>query len=252
MANKKKGAEKAASQEETAKNKQPVSEEETVKSEEAESKKAEDNKAQQAETEAAEKAKQTASNEANTSEEKKSEEPPEIEEKSEDEKSKGDKSKGEKNEKKDPTQDLQKALENATNSLAAKEKDYLYLMAEYQNFRKRSATEKTNAYNSAKADAVVAFLPVYDNLQRALATPCADEAFRKGVEMTMNQMNSVLEKLGLTKMDCVNKPFDPNTENAVMHVEDEAYGENMVIEVFQDGFKLGDKVVREAMVKVAN
>ena len=152
----------------------------------------------------------------------------------------------------DKTQDLKKALENAVTSLAAKEKDYLYLRAEYDNFRRRSSKEKTDAYASAKADAAVAFLPVYDNLQRALASPCQDEAFRKGVEMTMTQLKSVLEKLGITEIDCLNKPFDPNTQNAVMHVEDEAYGENVVIEVFQTGFMLGDKVVREAMVKVAN
>lgn len=152
----------------------------------------------------------------------------------------------------DKTQDLEKALENAVTSLAAKEKDYLYLRAEYDNFRRRSSKEKTEAYASAKADAAVAFLPVYDNLQRALASPCQDEAFRKGVEMTMTQLKSVLEKLGITEIDCLNKPFDPNTQNAVMHVEDEAYGESVVIEVFQTGFMLGDKVVREAMVKVAN
>ena len=152
----------------------------------------------------------------------------------------------------DKTQDLEKALENAVTSLAAKEKDYLYLRAEYDNFRRRSSKEKTDAYASAKADAAVAFLPVYDNLQRALASPCQDEAFRKGVEMTMTQLKSVLEKLGITEIDCLNKPFDPNTQNAVMHVEDEAYGESVVIEVFQTGFMLGDKVVREAMVKVAN
>ena len=152
----------------------------------------------------------------------------------------------------DKTQDLEKALENAVTSLAAKEKDYLYLRAEYDNFRRRSSKEKTDAYASAKADAAVAFLPVYDNLQRALASPCQDDAFRKGVEMTMTQLKSVLEKLGITEIDCLNKPFDPNTQNAVMHVEDEAYGESVVIEVFQTGFMLGDKVVREAMVKVAN
>ncbi len=149
-------------------------------------------------------------------------------------------------------QDLEKALENAVTNLAAKEKDYLYLRAEYDNFRRRSSKEKTDAYASAKADAAVAFLPVYDNLQRALATPCQDEAFRKGVEMTMTQLKSVLEKLGITEIDCQGKPFDPKTQNAVMHIEDEAYGESVVVEVFQAGFMLGDTVVREAMVKVAN
>ncbi len=151
-----------------------------------------------------------------------------------------------------PAQDLEKALESAMTTLAAKEKDYLYLRAEYDNFRRRSSKEKTEAYSNAKADAALAFLPVYDNLQRALATPCQDEAFRKGVEMTMNQLKSVLEKLGITEIDCKGKPFDPKTQNAVMHIEDDAYGENIVVEVFQTGFMLGDKVVREAMVQVAN
>jgi molecular chaperone GrpE len=144
------------------------------------------------------------------------------------------------------------ALEKAQQDLAAREQDYLYLRAEYDNFRRRSAKEKTDAYASAKADAAVAFLPVYDNLKRALAAPCQDEAFRKGVEMTLTQLESVLEKLGLQEIDCLGKPFDPNTQNAVMHVEDETVGESTVVEVFQTGFKLGDKVVREAMVKVAN
>ncbi len=144
------------------------------------------------------------------------------------------------------------ALGKALKDLAAKEKDYLYLRAEYDNFRRRSAKEKTDAYANAKADAAVAFLPVYDNLQRALASPCQDEAFRKGVEMTMTQLKGVLEKLGITEIDCLGKTFDPNTQNAVMHVEDSSVGESTVVEVFQTGFMLGDKVVREAMVKVAN
>lgn len=145
-----------------------------------------------------------------------------------------------------------KALERTATSLADKEKEYLYLRAEYDNFRRRSSKEKTDAYANAKADAAVAFLPVYDNLQRALQSPCQDEAFRKGVEMTMTQLKSVLEKLGITEIDCLGKTFDPTTQNAVMHIEDETVGESTVVEVFQAGFMLGDKVVREAMVKVAN
>ena len=145
-----------------------------------------------------------------------------------------------------------KALNKALKDLAAKEKEYLYLRAEYDNFRRRSTKEKTDAYASAKADAVIAFLPVYDNLQRALAAPCQDEAYRKGVEMTMTQLKGVLEKLGMKEIDCLGKTFDPTTQNAVMHVEDASVGESTVVEVFQTGFMLGDKVVREAMVKVAN
>ena len=116
----------------------------------------------------------------------------------------------------------------------------------------RSAKEKSEAYSNAKADAALAFLPVYDNLQRALAAPCSDEAYAKGVEMTMTQLKQVLEKLGITEIEALGQPFDPNLHNAVMHVEDDSVGESTVVEVFQSGFKMGDKVIRFAMVKVAN
>lgn len=145
----------------------------------------------------------------------------------------------------DPTQALQEALK-------AKEDQFLRLAAEYDNFRKRSQKEKNESYANAKADAVLAFLPVYDNLERALAAPCTDEAYAKGVEMTMNQLKTVLEKLGVTPIEAKGQPFDPNLHNAVMHVEDETVGENTVVEVFQTGFRMGEKVVRFAMVKVAN
>ena len=137
-------------------------------------------------------------------------------------------------------------------ALADKEDQYLRLAAEYDNFRKRSQKEKEGIYQGAKSDAVAAFLPVYDNLDRALKQETADEAYKKGVEMTMNQLKSVLEKLGITEIDAQGKPFDPTLHNAVMHVEDENFGENTVAEVFQAGFMLGEKVIRFAMVKVAN
>ena len=98
----------------------------------------------------------------------------------------------------------------------------------------------------------MAFLPVYDNLERALKQETADEAYKKGVEMTMNQLKEVFSKLGITEIDALGKPFDPNLHNAIMHVEDENFGENTVAEVFQAGFMLGEKVIRFAMVKVAN
>ena len=104
----------------------------------------------------------------------------------------------------------------------------------------------------AKADTAVAFLPVYDNLERALKQPTADEAYKKGVEMTMNQLKEIFSKLGITEIPAQGEPFDPNLHNAVMHVEDESLGENVVAEVFQAGFMLGEKVIRFAMVKVAN
>lgn len=152
----------------------------------------------------------------------------------------------------DGTSELETKLAESEKALAEKDKQYQYLAAEYDNFRRRSAKEKTDAYSSAKADAAQAFLPVFDNLQRALAAPCTDEAYAKGVEMTMTQLRQVLEKLGITEIDALNQPFDPNLHNAVMHVDDDSVGESTVVEVFQSGFKMGDKVIRFAMVKVAN
>ena len=152
----------------------------------------------------------------------------------------------------DGTSELETKLAESEKALAEKDKQYQYLAAEYDNFRRRSAKEKTDAYSSAKADAVLAFLPVFDNLQRALAAPCTDAAYAKGVEMTMTQLRQVLEKLGITEIDALNQPFDPNLHNAVMHVDDDSVGESTVVEVFQSGFKMGDKVIRFAMVKVAN
>ena len=145
----------------------------------------------------------------------------------------------------DPTDELKKAL-------AAKEDQFLRLAAEYDNFRRRSAREKTEAYAKARADAALAFLPVYDNLERALQQGSEDQAFLKGVEMTMTELVKVLDKLDIHKIDALGAPFDPNLHNAVMHVEDESLGENVVAQVFQTGFKMGDRVIRFAMVKVAN
>ena len=129
---------------------------------------------------------------------------------------------------------------------------FLRLAAEYDNYRKRTAKEKENLWTEAKADTVQAFLPVYDNLDRAMKQETADEAYKKGVEMTMNQLKEVFAKLGITEIEAEGKPFDPNLHNAVMHIEDENLGENTVAQVFQAGFMLGDKVIRFAMVQVAN
>ena len=136
--------------------------------------------------------------------------------------------------------------------MCIRDRKYLRLAAEYDNFRKRTAKEKEAIWNDAKADAALAFLPVYDNLERALKQETADEAYKKGVEMTMTQLKEVLTKLGIEEIPALGEPFDPNLHNAVMHVEDEGAGENTIVDVFQTGFKSGDKVVRFAMVKVAN
>ena len=143
-------------------------------------------------------------------------------------------------------------LEQAKTALAAQEDKYLRLAAEYDNYRKRTAKEKEALWTDVKADTAAAFLPVYDNLERAVNQPTADEAYKKGVEMTMNQLKEVLSKLGITEIPALGQPFDPNLHNAVMHIDDENLGENEVAEVFQAGFQCGEKVIRFAMVKVAN
>ena len=143
-------------------------------------------------------------------------------------------------------------VESLKSQMAQQEDKYLRLAAEYDNYRRRTAKEKESIWSEAKADAAVAFLPVYDNLERALKQDTADEAYKKGVEMTMNQLKEIFSKLGITEIDALGQPFDPALHNAVMHVEDESLGENTVAEVFQAGFMLGEKVIRFAMVKVAN
>ena len=137
-------------------------------------------------------------------------------------------------------------------NLSDQEDKYLRLAAEYDNYRRRSQKEKESAWADAKAETAAAFLPVYDNLERALKQETADEAYKKGVEMTMNQLKDVLSKLGMEEIPALGETFDPNLHNAVMHVEDDSVGENIIVDVFQAGFKAGDKVVRFAMVKVAN
>ncbi len=143
-------------------------------------------------------------------------------------------------------------FEKAQQALAQEHDSYLRLAAEYDNFRKRSQREKESLYTDIKAETVEKFLPVYDNLERALNQQTADEAFKKGVEMTMNQLTSIFEKLGVTVFGAAGESFDPAQHNAVMHVDDETAGENTIVEVFQKGFRTGEKIIRFAMVKVAN
>lgn len=129
---------------------------------------------------------------------------------------------------------------------------YVRLLAEYDNYRKRSVKEKESAWTDAKSSTAAEFFIVYDNLERALKAPCSDEAFLKGVEMTMKSMKDVLAKLGIEEIPALGEQFNPELHNAVMHVEDENVGENTIVEVFQTGFRCGDKVIRFSMVKVAN
>lgn len=129
---------------------------------------------------------------------------------------------------------------------------YLRLAAEYDNYRKRTTKEKEGIYADAKLDTVKPFLDVADNLDRAVAQFEEGDPHRQGMELICKQFAAVLEKLGVTEIEAAGQKFDPTIHNAVMHVEDESFGENEVVEVFQKGFKLNDKVIRFAMVKVAN
>ena len=129
---------------------------------------------------------------------------------------------------------------------------HLRVAAEFDNFRKRTIKEKEASYGNGKADAVAKMLPVYDNLERALQQETADAAFKKGVEMTMNELVKILTGLGVEIFGQVGDPFDPNLHNAVMHIESDELEENVIAQVLQKGFKIGDKIVRFAMVQVAN
>ena len=129
---------------------------------------------------------------------------------------------------------------------------HLRVAAEYDNFRKRTVKEKEASYGNGKADAVAKMLPVYDNLERALNQPTEDAAYKKGVEMTMNELVKIFTALGVEVFGNVGDEFDPNLHNAVMHIDSEELGENVIAQVFQKGFKAGEKVIRFAMVQVAN
>ena len=129
---------------------------------------------------------------------------------------------------------------------------HLRVAAEFDNFRKRTIKEKEASYGNGKADAVAKMLPVYDNLERALNQETADAAYKKGVEMTMNELLKILDAMGVEIFGQVGDEFNPEFHNAVMHTEDESLGENVLSQVFLKGFKLGDKVIRFAMVQVAN
>lgn len=130
---------------------------------------------------------------------------------------------------------------------------YLRMAAEYDNFRKRSQREREQSYTDAVSHAVKALLPTYDNLERAIKAETADTEYKKGVELTMTQLVESLKGLNVTIIEAApGTAFDPNFHNAVMHVEDDQLGESVIAEVFQQGFQTGDKVIRHAMVKVAN
>ena len=172
------------------------------------------------------------------------------------EETKGKEEKGKEKKKKEKTftfteTEVQK-LEAAARELEEVKSKQLYLLAEYDNYRKRTAKEKESIYRDAVLDTVGDFLPVYDNLERALAGLEEGDPHRQGIELIFKQFKDSLEKRGVREMDALGQPFDPEKMNAVMHIDDENLGENVVAEVFQKGFAMGDKVLRFAMVKVAN
>lgn len=145
--------------------------------------------------------------------------------------------------------DLKKQLEQSAADFAALNDKYLRLAAEYDNFRKRTAKERDDLYNDAYGEALTALFPVIDNLERA-AQYTDGESVAKGVAMVLKSIQETLAKLDVTEVET--KTFDPNLHNAVLHVEDAAYGEGEIVEVLQKGYRRGDRVLRYAMVKVAN
>lgn len=165
--------------------------------------------------------------------------------------SKSDKKEEKKEEKKASKElaELKEAHAKTVEQLAQMTDKYLRTVAEYENFRKRSRAEKEATYSEAYSDAILQLLPVVDNLQLAARYSEGDKVL-EGVKMILSQMDSCLEKMGVSEIET--KVFDPNVHNAVMHVEDEAYGEGAIVDVFQKGYRKGDKIIRHAMVKVAN
>ena len=151
------------------------------------------------------------------------------------------------------TREQVEQMELAAKQLESVKDQFTRLSAEYDNYRKRTAKEKDGLYQDAKADTIKEFLAVYDNLERAAKAGGDDDSpHKKGLEMIFHQFRELLTKLGVSEIEALGQPFDPERHNAVMHVDDEALGENVVAQVFQAGFLMGDKVIRHAIVQVAN
>lgn len=165
-----------------------------------------------------------------------------------DEEKKSEDGKGSKKAKKEAAE-LKEKLAAAENEIAEQKDKYLRLLAEYDNFRRRSQKEKEGIYTDAYGEALKALLPVADNLELAVRYSEGDKVV-EGVKMVLNQLHDALTKMGIEEIET--KTFDPNVHNAVMHVEDDAFGEGEIVEVFQKGYRKGDKIIRYAMVKVAN
>ena len=151
------------------------------------------------------------------------------------------------------TREQMEAAELAAKQLESVKDQFVRLTAEYDNYRKRTTKEKETIYQDAKGNTIKEFLAVYDNLERAAASEGGEDSpHKKGLEMIFQQVKDILKKLGVTEIEAAGKPFDPEKMNAVMHIDDESLGENVVAQVFQAGFMLGDKVIRHAIVQVAN
>ena len=151
------------------------------------------------------------------------------------------------------TREQVEQMELAAKQLETVKDQFVRLTAEYDNYRKRTTKEKDNIYQDAKADTIKAFLAVYDNLERAAQSEGGEDSpHKKGLEMIFTQYKDILKSLGVEEIDAKGQPFDPEMHNAVMHIDDETLGENVVAQVFQAGFKMGDKVIRHSIVQVAN
>lgn len=144
------------------------------------------------------------------------------------------------------------ALETCEAEKKELEDRYLRLMAEYENYRRRTQKERENIYPDAVANTLKELLPLLDNLQRALDTPCADENYLTGIKMIQTGFEEFLKTMGVETFGKAGDPFDPNLHNAVMHIEDESLGKNVVAQVFQSGYRRGDRILRHAMVQQAN
>ena len=147
-------------------------------------------------------------------------------------------------------EELKNKVGELEEKLKAEEEKYLRMLAEYDTYRRRASAEKDSVYNNATTDVLTAVLPVIDNLELAMKYATEAEKVVKGVEMTLVRFKEILENLGISEIECTT--FDPNLHNAVMHVEDEAYGEGEIVDVLQKGYKKDDKIIRYAMVRVAN
>ena len=146
---------------------------------------------------------------------------------------------------------LESELEEVKKQAEETNEKYLRMLAEYDNYRKRTEKEKETRYTDAYTDALMSVLPVLDNLERAEG--CTDaEGLSKGLELTLKNFRETLEKMGVKEIEAVGKTFDPNLHNAVFHIDDDSYGENEIVEVLMKGYTKGDKVIRYSMVKVAN